>query len=283
MKRMNPARRTRTPTVSELVALTDDEFEAYRSLIRRAVGIELRPTKRALLNQRLRKRLVDLGIDSWGGYIERIERDPGELSEMIDRVTTNETSFFRDARQFEFVRTAIVPSLIARDTRRVTAWSAGCSTGEEAYSLAMVLRRHLPSQVDLRVLGTDVSERVIDRARAGVFTEEAGSTIPKGYLHEFMLKGRGTSAGTISASPELRGLVRFEQSNLLDPSTERWGRFDLVFCRNVLIYFAEEDRSRILERLCERIVPGGTLFLGSSETAPRPLRRLISNVYEVDA
>lgn len=273
--------RARAPKMTEISPPSETEFDRVRAVVRSSVGVELRETKRALVFQRLRKRLTELGIISWNVYLDLVESDPAEKDELIDRITTNETSFFRDVRQFEFLRDTVIPSLVAKGRRRVRAWSAACSTGEEAYSMAMVLDAGLPEGWDLRVEGTDVSPRVLEIARRAVWPLAEVEAVPEEYLRRYMLKGKGSKEGRATVTPELRRIVRFSRLNLLDLDVADEPRYDIVFCRNVLIYFAREQRPRLLTAICSRIHQDGTLFLGSSESASRPLERLSSNIYRM--
>jgi chemotaxis protein methyltransferase CheR len=187
---------------------------------------------------------------------------------MIDRIATNETHFFREPRQFEFLEREVLPAWAARPEdrgRRVRAWSAACSTGEEPYSIAMTLRAGLAAwQVD--VLATDLSTRALDEAQAAVWPIEQSREIPERYLKAFMLRGVAENQGYMKAGPELRSLVRFERLNLHGERYGLDGAFDLIFCRNVLIYFSAEGRATVVKKLLAHLAPGGLLFLGHAET-----------------
>jgi chemotaxis protein methyltransferase CheR len=195
---------------------------------------------------------------------------------MIESLCTHETSFFREPRQFELLERQVIPGWLRASSsghrpRRVRAWSAGCATGEEPFSIAMLLALHLPASAgwDCQVLATDLSGRALGQASAATWPIRRAAEIPEHLLKRFMLKGVRSQEGTMRASPELQTLVRFRQLNLNDavyPSAPGDPLFDLIFCRNVLIYFDAASRGRVLERLLRLLAPDGLLFLGHSES-----------------
>ena len=267
----------------------DRDFARFQALIHHEAGIWLAPVKRALLAGRLGKRLRELHLASFGEYYQRVEADAAERVTMLDLVTTNETHFFREPRHFEFLTQEVFPrwqaeAAAGRRARRARVWSAACSTGEEPYSLAMVLLAAFPpsSGWELEVLATDLSTRVLDRARDAVWHMEKRSEIPDEYLKAFMLRGAGASEGLMKAGPEIRSIVRFARQNLNDPSYPPFGAFDAVFCRNVLIYFDAPIKERVVARLLEHLAPEGHLFLGHAESlsgTQLPVRSLFPTVY----
>jgi chemotaxis protein methyltransferase CheR len=208
---------------------------------------------------------------------------------MLDHVTTNETHFFREPRHFELLAADVFPRWSAdaaagRRPRRARIWSAACSTGEEPYSLAMALLRAFPpgSGWDLEILATDLSTRVLDRARAALWPLEKAKEIPDADLKAFMLRGTGSQEGLMKAGPELRELVRFQRLNLNDAAYPGVGEFDLVLCRNVLIYFDAPTKERVVGRLLEHLAPDGLLFLGHAESVVGtglPLQPVVPTVY----
>jgi chemotaxis protein methyltransferase CheR len=254
--------------------LGDQEFRAFQQLIHREAGIWLSPAKKALLTGRLGARLRDLQLDSFGAYFRHVTKvDPGEQVRMLDCISTNETRFFREPRQFEFLEQELLPAWTAAATagqrpRRIRAWSAGCSTGEEPYSLAMALLAHCPPSLgwEVEVVATDLSTRVLERAKAAVWPMDDAREIPAPYLKRFMLRGVRAQLGSMKAGPEIRSAVRFERLNLNHDSYPLPGSFDLVFCRNVLIYFDAAGKERVLARLGDRLAPDGYLFLGHAES-----------------
>jgi chemotaxis protein methyltransferase CheR len=243
--------------------------------------------KKALLVGRLARRLRALGLGSWAAYHERVVADPAERVRMIDCICTNETQFFREARHFEFLADRLFPAWRTEAEaggrpRRIRAWSAACSTGEEPYSLAMSLLAAVPAGWDLEVLATDLSTRVLERAGAAVWPLERSHQIPEPFRRAFMLRGFGGQQGLMKAGPEIRALVRFARLNLVGEDWPAPGAFDLVFCRNVLIYFDRPTKERVVERLVERLAPGGHLFLGHAESLAgltTRLRAVMPTVY----
>jgi chemotaxis protein methyltransferase CheR len=268
--------------------ISDQAFERFRALILEETGIMLSAAKKALLTGRLTRRLRELGVDSFEAYFDRVVADPGERVEMLDRVTTNETHFFREPRHFKFLAEEVFPAWRAeaqegRRARVVRAWSAGCSSGEEPYSLAMTLLEAFPpgSGWEVEVLGTDLSTRVLARAGAAVWPIAKAQEIPEPMLQAFMLQGTGPSAGVMKAGPELRARVAFRRLNLNDAA---YGlpRFDLVFCRNVLIYFDAAARDRALGRLLSHVDERGYFFVGHAESLANtrhPVRHVGATVY----
>ena len=269
------------------------ESRALRALIEREAGIHLAACKEALLVGRLSRRLRELGMTSWADYVRRVDDggDADERRRMLEAVCTHETRFFREPKHWELLAERVLPAWRAEGRagarpRRVRAWSAACSTGEEAYTLAMVLRRHLPAGEgwEVEVTATDLSTRALERARAALWPLSRADDIPRPYLKAFMLKGTRSREGEMTVGPELRALVRFGQANL---SHERYpvaGRFDLVFCRNVLIYFGREARARVIDRLLDRLEPGGLFFLGHAESlngTTTRVRPVVPTVYQL--
>jgi chemotaxis protein methyltransferase CheR len=257
-------------------ALGPGEFGRFQRLIYQETGIHLADCKEALLAGRLSRRLRALGLTSWGAYWRRVSDggDPAERVRMLEAVCTHETRFFREPPHWEFLARDLFPRWRAdaqarRRPRRVRAWSAGCSTGEEPYSLAMALLEHFPAGEgwQLEVLGTDFSSGVLEHAAAGVWPLARQEQIPAAYRKKYWLRGRRSQAEKMAASDELRGIVRFRRLNLNDaPWADLAGRFDLVFCRNVLIYFDAASRARVVDGLLDRLEDGGHLFLGHAES-----------------
>jgi chemotaxis protein methyltransferase CheR len=249
--------------------IADDDFRRFQDLVQGETGIQLPESKRALLVGRLARRLRELNLSSFGDYYRRVtdQNDSAERIRMIDRICTNETYFFREPRQFEFLEREVLSAWTAAGgrERRIRVWSAACATGEEPYSVAMTLLFHLPGW-EIEVFASDLSTQALDRARAGVWPIEKSREIPERYLKAFMLRGVGEHQGYMKASPELRDAVHFENVNLHAPLLAVQGRFDLIFCRNVLIYFSAEGRASVVNRLVRHLSPNGYLFLGHAET-----------------
>jgi chemotaxis protein methyltransferase CheR len=251
----------------------DAEFALLRALVHQEAGIFLSDAKKLLLAGRLARRMRALGLRSFMEYYRRVRADPEERLELFDAVATNETHFFREPRQFELLEQQVFPrwkadAAAGRRPPRVRAWSAGCATGEEPYSLAMLLLSHFPpsSGWTLEVLATDLSRRALAQAQAAVWPLAKAGEIPARFLHEYMLRGVRSRAGTMAAAPELRSVVRCARLNLNRQDLAAGGPFDLVLCRNVLIYFHPDDRVRVIERLLAHLVQGGHILLGHAES-----------------
>ena len=271
--------------------LSMGEFEAFRALVAEHTGIALGAHKRALLQARLGQRLRTLGLATFTDYHRvLVEQDPEgeELARFVNAVTTNKTDFYREAHHFAYLAERWAPEALGRAApgtpRAVRIWSAGCSTGEEPYTIAMTLADALKDAAgwNVRILASDVDTDVLDHAAAGVYSADNVGSIPRATLTRHFLRGTGASAGLVRVRPALRGLVTFRHINLL---AERWPigtRFDVIFCRNVLIYFDRPTQQRILDRLVSFLKDGGALVLGHSETVHgmvSGLRHLGNTIY----
>ncbi len=276
------------PKVPAALAVSDRDFLRFQALIHREAGIWLAPVKKALLVGRLAKRLRELGLDSYGDYYERAVADEAERIRMLDCICTNETHFFREPRHFEFLSERVFPAWrdeadAGKRPRRLRVWSAACSTGEEPYTLAMVLLAAFPSGWELEVLASDLSTKVLARAAAGLWPLEKSQEIPADHLKAFMLKGFGAQEGLMKAGPEIRAIVRFARVNLVGNDWPGGPPFDLVFCRNVLIYFDRPAKIAVVERLVDRLEPRGYLFLGHAESLggfTTKARAVVPTVYQ---
>lgn len=247
-----------------MTAITDREFERFRDLIYRIAGISLTAGKKALVCGRLAKRLRQYQLRSYGEYFDLLttKQNHAELQIAVDLLTTNETSFFREPKHFDFLRDEILATHPPGRLFRV--WSAACSSGEEPYSVAMILADCLGA-TPWEVLGSDLSTRVLDRARAGLYALERAKTIPRRYLLEHCLKGVEDQAGTLLIDPRLRTRVRFFQHNLtstMPPSAA----YDVILLRNVLIYFDVPTKRRVVARTLRALKPGGYFLVGHSES-----------------
>lgn len=249
-------------------------FAKYQKLIYQEAGIWLATHKHALLTGRLARRLRLLGLSNMQEYYQLVTQpdQQHERAVMIDCITTNETHFFREPRHFDYLVRQVFPKwqqeAAARERlMRLRIWSAGCSSGEEPYSLAMLLLKHFPQDQgwDLEVLGTDISTRVLERARAAVYPIEKSKEIPAEHLRAYMLKGRGDHKAVMKVSPELHRVVRFARVNLHADSYPLLGSFDLIFCRNVLIYFDQDSKTKVIGGILRHLSPTGLLFVGHSE------------------
>ena len=245
--------------------ITTKEFRLFQALVHRETGIFLSDQKRELLVGRLGPRMRALQVPSFGAYHDRVSTHREELVRMIDSICTNETQFFREPKQFAFLERAVLPQWRNAGKKHIRVWSAGCSTGEEPYSIAMTLTANCPEST-VEILATDLSTKVLDRAAAGIFPIERAAQIPVHYRKAYMLRGGGAQEGKMAARPELASLIRFARLNLSHDHYPVTGRFDLIFCRNVLIYFDAPSKRRVIDRLLDRLEPHGYFFLGHSES-----------------
>jgi chemotaxis protein methyltransferase CheR len=254
-------------TAQEFV-LTDSEFDRLRTLLRELTGIALADSKKELVYGRLARRLRKLRLKSFGEYCAMVEAGDGaELQELTNAMTTNLTSFFRENYHFEQLAAEALPYLARHRaaTRRVRLWSAGCSTGEEPYSMAMVVREARPlfAGWDVRLLATDIDSKVVETAAAGIYSAERLRGIDSQRLTRWF-KPHDAAAQQYQVADELRSLLTFRQLNLLQAWPVK-GPFDVVFCRNVTIYFDKETQRQLFERLAKLQEPGAWLFIGHSE------------------
>ncbi|CCD96912.1 Chemotaxis protein methyltransferase [Bradyrhizobium sp. ORS 375] len=248
----------------EEFALQDREFHKLSKLVMDTAGIVLSERKRAFIHGRLGRRLRALGMNSFSQYCKLLETDAGddELHNFINAVTTNHTSFFRESHHFEYLARTILPAIVAGHRRRLRIWSAGCSTGEEPHSIAMTLLscEQLLSGWDVKILATDLDTNVLAHASQGVYDFERAEGIPETFRKRFVTL-RGNQA---VMKDEVRELISFGHLNLLGP----WpmsGPFDVIFCRNVVIYFDQDTQRRLFDRYAEMLKPDGWLIIGHSE------------------
>lgn len=256
---------SRTATAPAAFAtLSDEEFQQFSALIYRIAGISMSPAKKPLITSRLTKRLKHHQLASYGDYFRFITSTQGkeELQQAVDALTTNETHFFREPKHFEFLRQRVIPA--RQPGRGMRIWSAACSSGEEPYSIAMVLDELLGAE-PWEVIGSDISSRILDKARSGLYPMERAPEIPKPYLSRYCLKGVGESDGTLLIEKTLRERVRFTSHNLMQPPP-RLEPFDVIFLRNVMIYFDQETKRQVVSRLMPLLRPGGYFLIGHSES-----------------
>jgi chemotaxis protein methyltransferase CheR len=244
------------------------DFETISQIAYRFSGIRLTSGKEELVRSRLMKRLRALGINSFQAYLRYIKEDrtSRELHTMIDALTTNKTSFFRENQHFEYMRNHILPALKKRGSG-LRVWSAGCSSGEEPYSIAMLLSEELQliDSSSVRILATDISERILTKAKTGEYEKESIKDVHPGYLPKYFNLVNTNPVRTYSVKDNIKKMVRFARLNLM----EEWpmkGPFDVIFCRNVMIYFDSETQGRLVRRFHNLLVSGGHLLVGHSES-----------------
>lgn len=247
----------------DTTSLSDQEFRQFQGMIHATAGIHMSDAKKALVCGRLGKRLKQHGLSSYGEYFRYLSREREEFQIAVDLLTTNETFFFREPRHFELLGERIVPEL-AQPNREFRVWSGACSTGEEVYSLAMTLAESLGER-RWSVLGSDISTRVLDKARSGHYDLRDAEDIPKPYLGKYCLKGIGSQDGTFLVDKRLRDRVGFRQINL-NTDLPGLGEFDVIFLRNVMIYFNAETKRQVLARMLPLLRRGGYFIVSHSES-----------------
>jgi chemotaxis protein methyltransferase CheR len=244
--------------------LGEREFELACRLIGEYAGIKLSPHKRFMVHNRLSRRLRQLGVANFADYLQRVQADPVEREGFVNALTTNLTAFFREPHHFELLRRRALQHL-AQERRPLRVWCSACSTGEEAWSIAMTLREAACAG---DVLASDIDTDALETASAGVYPTERASSLTAERLKAHWLRGVGANAGFVSIRPELRASVKFMQLNLQSPAWPALEAFDVVFCRNVVIYFDREAQKRLLARFAEVLRPGGLLMVGHAESFP---------------
>jgi chemotaxis protein methyltransferase CheR len=247
-----------------VITITEREFSQFQRFIFDAAGIFMANGKQALVSGRLAKRLAHYQLNSYSDYLRLLESraQPSELQMAVDLLTTNETYFFREPKHFALLRELAHQARAGGKVLRV--WSAACSSGEEPYSIAMVLADVL-REAPWEVLGTDISTRVLERARCGHYPMERASQMPAEYLRRYCLKGQGSEAGTLLIERSLRSRLHWQHVNLNEP-LPKVGSFDVIFLRNVMIYFNLETKREVVARLLAQLRPGGYFLIGHSET-----------------
>lgn len=252
-------------TIVNTTAISEREFDKFRKLIFQKAGITLSPIKKSLVAGRLGKRLRHYDLNSFSEYYDFVmSPDAGnELQIMVDLLTTNETYFFREPKHFEVLKREILPKLSHGGDIRI--WSAASSSGEEAYSIAMTVAYEIGFSRKWKIIGTDISTRVLERARSAVYPSIAAEKIPKEYLREFCLKGVRSQVGTFLMNKRIRERVSFMSLNL-NGDWPKLDKFDVILLRNVMIYFDFDTKKTLINRLVKMLKPGGFFIIGHSET-----------------
>ncbi len=256
---------------------SDKEFSLMQELVRVHTGIHLSEQKQDLVYGRLSRRLRALGLKSFQDYCKLIETGhQGELEKFTNAITTNLTSFFRESHHFDFLATHLIPQLIKNNaqSRRLRIWSAGCSTGEEPYSIAIALKEAVPKidSWDARILATDLDSDVIDKAISGIYSSGVADKLSKQRLNRWFMKGSGNNKGKVKIIPEVSKLITFKQLNLMHDWPMQ-GSFDIIFCRNVVIYFDKPTQEMLFDRFANILTHNGKLFVGHSESLFKTSKR----------
>lgn len=245
------------------------DFNELRQLTKEFTGIDLNDGKEDMVYGRLTKRLRALGLAGFKDYIKLLKQDPDgeEMLSFTNSMTTNLTAFFRESHHFDHLKNTVLPHLMQtnRGSRRIRIWSAGCSTGEEPYSIAMTVAETVPPGWNVKILATDMDSNVLATGSAGVYCESRLAGIEERKLKKWFTKGTGDRKGMVRAKSELRDMISFKRLNLM----HEWplkGPLDVIFCRNVIIYFDPETKAKLIDRYFDLLADHGTLFVGHSET-----------------
>ena len=248
--------------------LTDKEFELFKNLVYQEVGITLDIPKKTLLVSRLGKRLRELGLPTYQAYYDCVSGKDGveELTKLLDLISTNKTEFFRERGHFNFLRDHVLPQVQAAKKLRI--WSSASSSGEEPYTIAMSLFDAISdiSRWDIKILASDISTRVLAKAASGIYEAERVSQLPKDLVQRHFLRGKGAQEGKVRMRPQIVNLVDFRRINLMDQTFPIRSPLDVIFCRNVLIYFDRPTQAKLMEKFFKYLRPGGYLFIGHSES-----------------
>lgn len=263
-------------TTPGVVCLEEAQRQQIATLVNNHTGIRLPPEKHQLIEGRLRKRLRELGLPDFASYCDYLsaqeaEHQEGEFEQLIDALTTNKTDFFREADHFTLLADKVLPQWqqdIGVDQRPLRIWCAGCSTGEEAYSLAMVLSEYAQQHpgFQFQILATDISHQVLRHARQAIYPHALIEVIPPQLRHKYLLRSRDSGRQEVRMTAQIRQRVQFGHLNLMDEQYQLPEKQDVIFCRNVLIYFERHVQEQVIRRLCNESRPGGVLFLGHSES-----------------
>ncbi|MEW5746881.1 MAG: protein-glutamate O-methyltransferase [Nitrospirota bacterium] len=256
-------------------AMSEKDFKRLSEFIYGECGIKMPPSKKTMLEARLQKRLRSLGLRSFAEYCDYLFSPEGverEMVSMIDMVTTNKTDFFREPTHFDYLTRTALPQLIrsegAGTERTLTVWSAGCSSGEEPYTLAIVLSEFAEQYrgFSFTILATDISTRVLEKAKTGIYEADRVEPVAPALLQKYFLRSKDRSKGLVRVVPELRETVKFRRLNFMDEDFGFREPIDVIFCRNVIIYFDRPTQERLLNKFCRHLGPRGYLFMGHSET-----------------
>ncbi|MGI6478658.1 MAG: CheR family methyltransferase [Salinivirgaceae bacterium] len=272
--------------------LSDKDFDALSSYIYGEYGIKMPYVKKVMLQSRLQKRLKELNLSTFKEYIEHVFGTPGseEVIHMMDVVSTNKTDFFREPAHFDFMRDVILPEAISNNQRNIKIWSAGSSSGEEAYTIAFTINEFNEniknnSGIDYQIIGTDISTIVLKAAIDAVYKEDKVEPIPMSLRRKYFLKSKDPRKNLYRVIPQVRSKVKFGRMNLMDSSYSINETFDIIFCRNTLIYFDRETQENVINKLCRHLRPKGYFFLGHSESITNmnvPLKHIKPTIFQKD-
>jgi len=269
--------------------LSDKDFARLSDFIYSRYGIKMPEAKHIMLQSRLQKRLRALEIPTFAEYVDFVFSNEGsdEIVHMMDVVSTNKTDFFRESQHFDFLTQTVLPELYETNHQSsIKVWSAGCSSGEEPYTLAMVISEYTSQHhgCDFSILGSDLSTIVLGKAVSAVYPEDRVDIIPLALKKKYLLRSKDRTHPTVRIVPELRAKTSFMRLNFMDDSYSAPNNFDIIFCRNVLIYFDRQTQEKVINKLCRHLRPGGYFFLGHSESVTGidvPLKQIKPTVFKL--
>jgi chemotaxis protein methyltransferase CheR len=269
--------------------MTDEDFGRLSSFVYEELGIKMPYPKKIMLQGRLQKRISTLNLSSFKEYIDYSFSDDSKDSEliiMIDLITTNKTDFYRESAHFDFLTSIALPEICSEKSvnKTIRIWSAGCSSGEEPYTIAIVMKEFLQHRPDVNfeILGTDISMRILEKAAQAVYSADRIVGIPLALKHKYFLKSKDPSVKLVKVVPEIRSKVKFERLNFMDSYYNTDRDFDIIFCRNVLIYFDREIQQNVINKLAARLRHNGIFFLGHSESITNmnvPLKQIKPTIF----
>lgn len=280
------------PRLNEIfkAQLTQEEFDKLSRFIYKESGIKMPPVKKVMLQSRLQKRLRELNFTNFKEYIDYVFSKEGlnnEIIHMLDVVSTNKTDFFREPVHFDFLSDTVLPEFIQQrnTSRTIKVWSAGCSSGEEPYTIAIVMADFAEKNpgFDFSIIGTDISTQILQKAVDAVYKEDRVSIVPFETKKKYFLKSKDRSNPTVKVVSDLRRRVKYGRLNFMDPYYDIGETFDVIFCRNVLIYFDRETQEKVIQRLCDKLRPDGYFFLGHSESIMNmqvPLKQVKPTIFK---
>ncbi|WP_368184388.1 protein-glutamate O-methyltransferase CheR [Aestuariibius sp. HNIBRBA575] len=270
------------------VTMSDGDFSKLRAIVHKNTGITIGETRKSMLVSRLRSRLREVAAPDFAAYISHLSKDPEEMQELTNRVTTNETYFYRTPRVWDYFQDEFLPQFLTKgQNRSLRVWSGAASTGEEAHTIGTLLEdvRLKNQNFDYSILGTDVSSRVLDVATKGVYKGRSIARFRQAKPEVFKAHMTGNDTDGFSANPQIRSRIKFKLHNLFDRLSKA-GPFDAVFLRNVLIYFTDDDQVKILDQVHDQMRPDGVLFIGESETLTKlntPFEQIAPIIYRPKA
>jgi chemotaxis protein methyltransferase CheR len=271
------------------IKMTDEDFARLSSFVYEELGIKMPYPKKIMLQSRLQKRLADLRIGSFKEYLDFVfsrEGQGDEIIKMIDLITTNKTDFFRESAHFDYLTDVALPEMCSAKPAKkiIRIWSAGCSSGEEPYTIAIIMKEFLLKypDFDFEIYATDISMRILQKAATAIYPEDRVSEIPLALKRKYFLKSKDQTNKTVRLIPEIRSKVSFHRLNFMDTHYSVEKEFDIVFCRNVLIYFDRETQQQVVTKLASKLRYDGYFFLGHSESITNlnvPLRQIKPTVF----